>query len=80
MTSTRHRRDLLAFEFTIENLSPILLILTKDFRPMISFRRCHGNLCREPQQSRQQHLLGWAAGLIPARIVQPMQAGKQTLE
>jgi hypothetical protein len=29
---------------------------------------------------RQQHLLGWAAGLIPARIVQPMQAGKQNLK
>jgi hypothetical protein len=28
----------------------------------------------------KQHLLGWVAGLIPARIVQPMQAGKPNLK
>jgi hypothetical protein len=39
-----------------------------------------GRLRREPRQSRQQHLLGWAVGLIPARIVQPMLAGKQKLK
>jgi hypothetical protein len=70
---------------TNPNRKPQLSVFRESDRPTVSYQ-----LCATPYSAvafaESRDSLGnsiyfvWAAGLIPARIAQPMQAGKQNLK